>query len=517
MVDDAGESEGIVVADELSKRLGDWAPAELEQAGHDVLRLIREYFETIDERPVLTNIQARELQALLDSPLPDHSTAFDQILAETKANVIPHLTHWNHPNFFAYFAISGAGPGILADTLTSALNVNAMIWKTSPAASALEQVVLRWMAEMVGYDPTADGVLLNGASLATFYALAAAREELGLNIREEGLAGRDLPVLRVYCTEHAHSSIDKAVIALGIGLKNLVKIPGDEQHRMRADLLEAAIREDIARGYRPFAAVAVAGTTSTGAADPLAAIGQICREYGLWLHIDGAYGGLYNLVDEIRAQVDDLNAGDSIVINPHKVLFTPLEVTALYCRRKGKLAAAFSLVPEYLRTEKQDGSVDYMDFSLQLGRSFRSLKLWWIIRSFGRQGLAARMAEHLRLARLLESWSAAHPDFDRVASSPYPLVCLRVFPRDLRERYSAAGEAGREAIRAYLARLNAAVMERVNAGGEQYISHTVLRDGYTLRVAVGNIRTEERHMEALWEKLRATAAEADQKLRPTLD
>lgn len=492
----------------LSNRLGDWTPAEFEQAGEQVLRLIGEHFDRIEQVPVLTDIAPRELVALLDSPMPEESQPFEQILEETKRNVIPHLTHWNHPNFFAYFAITGSGPGVLADTLTSALNVNAMLWKTSPAASALEKVVLRWMAEMVGYDPESDGVLVNGASLATFYALAAAREELGWNIREEGLAGRDLPRLRVYATEHAHSSIDKAVIALGVGLKNLVKIPGDELHRMRPDLLRQAIERDLAEGYKPFACVAVAGTTSTGAVDPLDEIGAICREQGLWLHLDAAYGGFYNLVDEIRAQVPDLGVADSVVVNPHKGLFTPLEVTALYSRRKGKLAAAFSLVPEYLRTEQQDGKVDYMDFSLQLGRSFRSLKLWWVIRSFGRKGLAARMAEHRRLALDLSARAEAHPDFERISTSPYPLVCLRAFPRELQAEYQQAAPERRQEILDYLARLNAGVMEKVNGSKERFISHTVVREGYILRVAIGNIRTGEAHVEGLWEAIRQAAEEA---------
>lgn len=499
---------------ELSQRLGDWSPEELEAAGQEVLELIRDYFAHLEERPVVAQIPARELQALLAEPLPEESVPFAQTLAETKANIVPNLTHWNHPNWFAYFSAVSSGPGILADTVISALNANAMLWKTSPAASALEQVILRWLAEMLGYDPAADGVLINGASLATFYALAAAREALGLNIREEGIAGRDLPVLRVYCTEHAHSSIDKAVIALGIGLKNLVKIPGDGQHRMRPDLLAEAVQADLARGYKPFACVAVTGTTSTGALDPLAAIGRVCEEHGLWLHVDAAYGGFYNLVPEVRAQVDDLNVADSIVANPHKVLFTPLEVTVLYSRRKGELAAAFSLVPEYLRTAPQDGTVNYMDFSLQLGRSFRALKLWWVIRSFGRKGIEARMAEHLRMARTLEANVKAHPDFVRISESVYPLVCVKAFPRDLQAEYASAPPERRCEIAAYLDRLNAEVLERVNAGGHQFISHTVLRDeGYILRVSIGGLRTRAEHAAALWERLQAEVRAADEALR----
>lgn len=498
----------------MADRLGDWTPEELEQAGEQVMATIREYFAGLGEMPVLTDIAARDLLSILDSPLPEQGQPFAQILAETKANVIPHLTHWNHPNYFAYFSACSSGPGILADALISALNVNLFLWKTSPAGSALETVVLRWLAEMTGYPADADGVLLNGASLATFYALAAAREATGLNIREEGMIGRNLPVLRCYATEHAHSSIDKAVIALGVGLNNLVKIPGDEQHRMRPDLLEAAIQSDIAKGYKPFAAVAVAGTTSTGAADPLAEIAAVCREHGLWLHVDAAYGGLYNLVPEIRAQVDDFGVADSIVINPHKVMFTPLEVTALYSRRKGKLAAAFSLVPEYLRTEPQDGSINYMDFSLQLGRSFRALKLWWIIRTFGREGIARRMAEHRRIALDLAVAVAADPDFTPVGASPYPLVCFRAFPRDLQAEFASAAPERQRAIRTYIDRLNMATMERVNADRQHFITHSGLHDGYILRVAIGNIRTTDEHVLAVWEKIRQSASAADAALRP---
>lgn len=494
------------MAEDLSSRLGDWTPEELEAAGRDVLKLIRDYFEQIEEIPVLTQTSAGELRRMFEAPLPAESTPFEQILAETRTKVIPNLTHWNHPNFFAYFATTGSGPGILADALTSALNVQAMLWKTGPAASALEGLVLRWMAEMIGYDTTADGVLINGASLATFYALAAAREATGYDIREEGMIGRDLPVMRVYCTEHAHSSIDKAVIALGLGLKNLVKIPGDEQHRMRPDLLDYAIRSDIELGYKPMAVVAVAGTTSTGAADPLGEIGKICRDYGIWLHLDGAYGGLYNAVPEIKAQVDSFDVADSVVINPHKVLFTPLEVTALYCKRKGKLAATFSLVPEYLRTEPQDGSINYMDYSLQLGRSFRALKLWWIIRSFGVKGIAARMAEHLRIARELEKKIDQHPHLVRISHSPYPLVCFRLVPEPLRAEFEKGSLNRRKEIAAEADRLTAALMEAVNQDGRQFVSHTVVKEGYILRVAIGNIRTTDQHVEALWQKIESAAA-----------
>jgi len=496
---------------------GDWPPADLEAAGAEVLRLIRRHFERIDQVPVSTGADAATLRDLLDAPLPQEPEPFQRILRDTEERVIPHLTHWNHPNFFAYFATNAAAPGILAELLTAALNVNAMLWKSSPAASALEQVVLRWLAQLCGYEVDADGVLVNGASLATFYALAAAREAAGLDIRQRGMTGRTLPVLRVYATEHAHSSIDKAVIALGLGLDNLVKIPGDEEFRVRVDLLEEAVRADVERGYRPLAVVAVAGTTSTGAVDPLDDVAAVCRRYGMWLHLDAAYGGFYNLVPSVRREVGTFEAADSIVVNPHKTLFTPLEATVLYCRRRGALVNAFSLVPEYLRTNREDGTVDYMDFSLQLGRQFRALKLWWIIRSFGVQGLRARMETQIALARSLAQRVDAHPDFQRVGRSPYPLVCFRAVPADWRggagtpagaaaAAGAASGTAGAAAAAPVAAadvdalnRLNAALLERINASRERFLSHTVVDGLYTLRVSVGNLRTGQRHIDALWQ------------------
>jgi aromatic-L-amino-acid decarboxylase len=483
------------------QRLGDWTPEEFEQYGQEVITLIRDYFAGIEERPVLATIPPGDLLAALDGPPPEKPEPFSRILDDTRRQIIPHLTHWNHPGFHAYFAISGSGPGILAEAAGAAFNVNAMLWRTSPAASALEKIVLRWMAELVGYPADADGVLVNGASLASFYALAAALDATGLNIREEGLAGRDLPRLRLYISDQTHSSLEKGAIALGIGLKNVVKVPSDAQYRLDPAALAERVRADRAAGYRPFAVCATVGTTSTASVDPLAPIAAICREYDLWLQVDAAYGGFWGLVPEARAASGDLSLGDSLIVNPHKTLYTPLEVTAFYCKRPGALRDTFSLVPEYLRTPPDPLATNFMDFSLQLGRSFRALKLWWVIRTFGVAGLRRRMAEHIRLARELESWAAADPDWEVLSASPYPLVCLRALPAAWRSAYAAP--ATRAAVQADLDRLNQALLDAINAEGHSYISHTVLREGYALRVAIGNIRTAEAHIRALWDELHA--------------
>lgn len=523
-------------------KTGDWSPDEFEQAGRRVVELIRDHLDRLEDTPVLPDIGANELHRLLDGPLPEHPADFATIVEDTKQKVMPHLTQWNHPRFFAYFPVGSSGPGAMADFLASALNINGMLWQTAPAAVTLEQIVLRWMAEMVGYDPKADGTLINGASLATFYALAAAREAAGMNIREHGMTGRDLPVLRIYASEHAHSSIDKAVIGIGAGLRNLVKIETDSSHQLSPERLAAAIEKDIARGYKPLAVVAVVGTTSTGAVDPVKEIADVCRKYDVWLHVDAAYGGFYNIVPSIRKQVGELHFADSIVVNPHKVLFTPLEVTAFYCKRKGALANAFSLVPPYLRTEDPDGIVNPMDFTLQLGRRFHSLKVWWVIRTFGLQGLRSRMEHQLALSEQLRRRLAAHPDFELFGGdgfsttgrgpggtpyactpypcTPYPLVCFRAFPKSWRKAGTNRNDTDGPKRKPHdidgpkrkphdtdvnkaVDRLNAALLEQINADGRHFISHTVVREGYILRAAIGNIRTDEEHIESLWQAVQA--------------
>jgi aromatic-L-amino-acid decarboxylase len=310
--------------------------------------------------------------------------------------------------------------------------------------------------------------------------------------------------LRLYLSDQTHSSLEKAAIALGIGLRNLVKVPSDVQYRMDPAALASLIAADVAAGHRPFAVCATVGTTSTASVDPLAPISAICQAHNLWLHVDAAYGGFWGLVPEARGAGGDLSLGDSLIVNPHKTLYTPLEVTAFYCRRKGALRVTFSLVPEYLRTAPDPLATNYMDFSLQLGRSFRALKLWWVIRTFGVAGLRRRMAEHIRLARQLEAWAAADPDWRVLSTSPYPLVCLQALPAAWRAAY--ADPAQHATVQQAVDRLNAMLMERVNAAGHSFLSHTVLREGYTLRIAIGNIRTEEQHIRGLWDELRATLA-----------
>ena len=369
---------------------GDLPRDELLAQGRAVLDWIANYLDTPERYPVVSRARPGEIRAQLPKSPPASGEPMADILRDFETTIVPGITHWNHPSFFAYFATSAAAPGILAEMLTATLDVKAMLWKTSPAATELEQVVTDWLRQMLGLDDGWFGLTTDTASISTMLAIAAAREaKPGLAIRERGLAGRsDLPALRVYASEHAHSAIDKAAIALGLGLENLVHVPSDAVFRMRPDLLAAAIADDRARGFIPLACVATVGTTSTASIDPLPAIVEICRREGVWLHVDGAYGGVLAIAPEYRSVLDDVEGADSLVVNPHKWMFTPFDCSVLFLKRPDVLKRAFSLVPEFLVTREQDEVVNYMDYGVQLGRRFRALKLWMIIRAFGVEGLA---------------------------------------------------------------------------------------------------------------------------------
>lgn len=398
---------------------GDISLDRLESEGKKIYKWIAEYFQNIEKVRVFPRIEAEELREKLRTPLPEKAETLEKIFVDFQTTVVPYLTHWNHPNFLAYFANTGSGPGILAETLTAALNVNLMLWRTAPSACALEELVLDWVKEMIDYPVDADGVLMNGASWGTLTAMTAALHSLPhLDIRHKGLAGRDLPRLRIYESDQAHSSIDRAALTLGIGLNNVVRIPCDDTYRMSPDLLEEAIRADLSRGYLPFFVCGTVGTTSTTSIDPLEPLAGICQRHRLWFHVDAAYAGFAAILPEMKKTVGDFCVADSLVVNPHKWLFSPLEVTCLFCQRRGTLVRTFSLVPEYLESEGEPVS-DFMNYSPQLGRSFRALKLWYVIRSFGLEGLRRRLREHIRIARWFGAQLDAHPDFERLAPVPF--------------------------------------------------------------------------------------------------
>jgi aromatic-L-amino-acid decarboxylase len=447
---------------------------------------VARYLSGSEAYPVLSRVRPGQVAASLPFSPPAAPEPLGRILLDVETQIVPGLTHWNHPGFFAYFANSSTAPAILAELLAATFNSNGMLWKTSPAATELEIVVLDWLRQLLGLPKGLFGVIQDTASTATMVALAAAREAVpGLDARRRGLVGQAR--LRMYASEHAHSSVEKAGVVLGIGQDGFRKIPVDAEFRMDVSALARAVAEDRAAGWTPFAVTATVGTTSTTSVDPVPAIADLCAQEKLWLHVDAAYAGCAAAAPEMRWALAGCERADSLVTNPHKWLFVPLDLSALYTRRPEVMKAAFSLVPDYLRTAEDPVAPNLMDYGVSLGRRFRALKLWAVLRAFGASGIAERIREHVRLARLFRSWVEADPRFEVVAPTPFSVVCFR-----LREDGAGPEEADRR---------NEALLEAVNASGEAYLSSTRLLGRTVLRLAIGNIRTEERHVRRAWELL----------------
>jgi aromatic-L-amino-acid/L-tryptophan decarboxylase len=456
---------------------------------HRLADWIADYLEHPERVPVLSRARPGDIRGALPPSAPVQGETFDAIFADFERVIVPGLTHWNHPGFFAYFAITASAPGILAEFLSAALNQQAMLWRTSPAATELEEVTLGWLRQLIGLPDAFEGVIYDTASVSTLHALAAAREAAIPGVRSSGLgAGAGATGARVYCSEHAHSSVDKAVILLGLGHDSLQRIPADEAFRMRPDLLARAIAADRAAGIVPIAVVATVGSTSSTSIDPVDAIAAICATERIWLHVDAAYAGVAAMVPGYEWILRGAGGADSLVVNPHKWLFTPFDLSVLYCRRMDVLRQAFALTPEYLKTSEGDAGVrNLMDTGIQLGRRFRALKLWMIMRHFGADGLRGRLAEHMRLARLFAGWVDASDRFERAAPVPFSVVCFRLKGDRPDQQHQR-------------------LLDQVNASGEVFLSHTKLDGRYALRLAIGHLDTAERHVARAWELLNSAAA-----------
>ena len=467
---------------------------EFREAGHRLVEWIASYLDGEAQHPVLAQVEPGGVASAFSETPPSSGRGFGEIFSEFDRSLVPGLTHWNRPTFFAYFAISASGPGILGEFLSSALNQQAMLWRTSPSATELEAVSLGWLRQLIGLPDTFHGVIYDTASVSTLHALASAREAHVPAVRTLGMAGRPaLGTYRIYCSEHAHSSVDKGVILLGFGHSTLVKIPADEQFRMRVDALEAAIVADRAAGRQPIAVVATVGTTSTTSVDPVPAIADLCAREGLWLHVDASYAGVAAMVPGWEWTLEGADRADSLVVNPHKWLFTPVDLSAFFTRHLDTLKAAFSLVPEYLKTSEGSSVENLMDTGIQLGRRFRALKLWMILSYFGRDGLRARLADHMRLARRFASWIDETPGWQRLAPVPFTVVCFRAVPATA-DRDEAA-----------IDRFNERLLEAVNRTGKVFLSHTRLDGRFTIRLAIGHIRTTDEHVALAWQVLREEA------------
>ena len=455
-------------------------PAQFRQCGHQAIDWVADYLANPQRYPVLARVEPGELTDALPARGPEQGEPPECLLADFERLILPAVTHWNHPGFMAFFANSGSAPGILGELLASALNLNGMLWKSSPAVVELEQVTLRWLRQWTRLPEDWFGQIFDTASVGSMHALAAAREAADPNSRAKGTASD----LVVYTSEQAHSSIEKAAIAIGIGQERVRKVPVDAEFRLRPDALAEMIDRDVAAGLRPCAVAATVGTTATTSVDPVPAIAEICRARNIWLHVDAAYAGSAAVAEEFRWALAGCEHADSMVTNPHKWLLTPCDCSAFYTSRPDVLRRAFSLVPDYLATAEDPRAVNLMDYGVPLGRRFRALKLWFVMRSYGRVGIASLIREQIRVAQALAAEVDAHPRFERTAPTPFSTVCFR---------YQGTDDENRQ------------IQERVNETGEFFISGTKLRGRFTLRLAIGNMATTQAQVDRVWELIQAEA------------
>jgi aromatic-L-amino-acid decarboxylase len=446
------------------------SPEEFRRYGHEVVDWLAAYMTRIRDYPVLAQVSPGDLARRLPKSAPEEGESMDAILADFRDSVLPAVTHWNHPRFHAYFAVSGAPPGILAELLAAGLNQNGMLWKSSPAATELELVTVGWLRQWIGLPDDFFGMIHDTASTGVMHAMAAARE----------YSGSPLGDLVLYCTAHTHSSIEKAAVTLGLRAGQVRKVAMDDAFRMIPQDLERAVQQDIVAGRRPFCVIATVGTTPVAAIDPVPAIADVTERHAMWLHVDGAYGGCAAVVPEMRYVLEGARRAHSVIVNPHKWLLTPVDLSVLYTQRPEMLRQAFRLVPDYLRTTEDPAVVNLMDYSLPLGRRFRSLKLWFVMRYYGRRGLAEVIERHCEAARELASWIAADERFELAAPISLSLVCFRLRSSD--------AETQR-------------LLDRVNDDGFAFLSPTTLNGRLALRFAIGNWQTTLDDVKASWRRI----------------
>ncbi len=469
--------------------------ATFRKLGHELVEWVADYRERLESLPVMSLVRPGEIRARFSKQPPRTGGQLAPALARLDQDLLPGITHWNHPSFFAYFPSNTSYASILADIVASGLGVQGMSWQTSPAATEVEEVVMDWLRQMVGLGDAWTGVVHDTASTATLCALLCAREKAsGFSQNGPGLQAGDSPLV-VYASSQGHSSIEKAVLLAGFGRDHLRLVDTDEAHALRVDLLEAAIASDLSAGRKPCALVAAIGTTGTTAIDPLAAMATLARKHGLWLHVDAALAGTAMLLPECRPLWDGVEQADSLVFNPHKWMGVGFDYCAYYVRDPEHLIRVMSTNPSYLRTA-QDGAVkNYRDWHIPLGRRFRALKLWFHLLDLGVEGLQARIRRDLRNAQWLRERVDESAEWERLAPVPLQTVCLRHAPRRLREDEPA------------LTRHNLELARRVNESGAAYLTPSLLKGRQMLRVSIGAEETERRHVEALWAALQAVARE----------
>ena len=474
--------------------MSDMSKEEFRKSGYELIDWIADYLAEIEQYPVLSDVNPGDILRRIPYSPPQNSESIENIFNDVNKILLDGITHWNHPGFMAYFNSTSSGPGILAELLTAGLGINGMLWKTSPAFTELERAMMNWFRQMIALPGNYWGIIYDTASTSSMHAIASAREQLNLNFREKGMAGRaDVPKIRMYCSEQAHSSIEKGAVTLGMGLEGVKKIKVNNKFEMVPEKLEEAIEEDIKSGWKPFCVVATVGTTSSTSIDPVERIAGICEKYNFWLHVDAAYAGVAAILPEMKWITKGWERADSIVINPHKWMFTPMDLSIYFTRKPEILKQAFSLVPEYLKT-KQDNEVEnLMDYGIQLGRRFRSLKLWFVIRYFGVEGLSELIRKHIDIAKEFSGWITEEKDFELLAPVLFSTVCFRFNP----------GIKSEDELNL----LNEKLLERINASGKIFLSHTKLDDKFVIRLTIGSIRHERRHIVEAWELIKECSKE----------
>ena len=499
---DAAEARPGRLDDAQLRATGDMPASELRAALHEAANIVADYLEGVEDYAVLPKIQPGELTERLDRPPPEDPEPLADIMRDVRADVIPNATHWQSPNYLAYFSSSASAIGLLGEMVSSGLNSNAFLWRVSPIGAELEGITVAWLRQGLGLPNAFDGVFNDTASISSLAALAAARQQATGDASRSGLA--ESAPLRIYASTEAHSSIERAAMILGIGREGVRHIPVVGERAMDPAPLRAAIDDDRDWGRLPTAVVATIGTVSTTAVDPVDTIADVCQAAGIWLHVDAAYAGPSALIPEMRRHFTGWERADSIVVNPHKWMFTPFDCSLLLTRRMETLRDALSLVPEYLRTyDGKDAGRDYSEYVPQLGRKARGIKMWMQLRYFGLSGLRARLQAHMDLAQELVAWIDAEPDAERLAPVPFAMVCFRWRPARF------AGRESEPEVAAHLDELNQRLMNELNSNGEIFLSHTRIDGRFALRIAIGNIRTERRHVVRAWELLHTLAAELD--------
>jgi aromatic-L-amino-acid decarboxylase len=462
--------------------------------GHSLIDWLTDYFKNVENYSVCSELNPGDIEKQLPLQAPGRGEGYNEILDDFNSIIMPGITHWQHPGFHAYFPANSSEPSVLAEILTAGLGVQGMKWITSPAATELEKVVMRWLQQMIGLPDVFRGVLMDTASVSTLCAILAARERISsYAINTNGYEGK---VLRVYCSSQAHSSIEKAVRIAGIGSNNLVKIDVDENLALIPEKLILSIKNDLKQGYVPACVIGALGTTGTGAVDPLDKIADICEAHNLWFHIDAAYSGTALILPEFREMSPDFSKADSFVFNPHKWMFTNFDCSAFFVRDAELLTKTFSLVPSYLQTD-QDTELDFSNWGIQLGRRFRSLKLWFVIRHFGVEGLQSKIREHIQLGEIFEEFVLSDNRFELVAPRHLNIICFRL-----------KGE-NKEIQNTY----NKILLEQINQTGKLFLSHMVLNDDFVIRFVCGQTSVEERHIQLAWSIISSCASKIKNELK----